>query len=58
MLFKWAALRAVHGLMFNGGNGANGANANAAAPPPVARTTITHVPGDPARKVEDRWQLP
>lgn len=58
MLLKWAALRAIHGLMFNGANGSNSDNANSAVPPPVARTTITHLPGDPSRKVEDWWQLP
>ena len=30
----------------------------ASAPPPAARTRITHVPGDPSHKVEDKWQLP
>ena len=58
MFLKLAALRTIHGMMFNGAGGANGGAANAANPPPVARTTFTHVPGDPSRKIEDRWQLP
>ena len=58
MFFNLALFRAFHGTML--GAGANGGQQPPAvsAPPPAARTRITHVGGDPSHKVEDKWQLP
>ena len=58
MFFKLSILRAIHGTMMGAGAAAGQQPPAAQAPPPAARTRITHVGGDPARKIEDKWQLP
>ena len=58
MLFQLSLLRAIHGTMLGAGGAAAAAPPVAPPPPPAARTRITHVPGDPTHRVEDRWQLP
>ena len=58
MLFKLSLLRAIHGTLLGAGGAAAAAPPVAPPPPPAARTRITHVPGDPTHRVEDRWQLP
>ena len=62
MLFKLAAMcRAFNGMMDGAGQDNGGSqrdNGPARQPPPVARTSITLIPGDPSRRVESCWQLP
>ena len=58
MILKLSLFRAFYGCMQQG-NGAAGGDPNGSQqPPPAARTTFTILPGNPARGVEDRWQLP
>ena len=58
MLFKLSLLRAFAGMM-QGGNGAGNGPGNGGRPtPPATRTAFNHDPGDPQRKVEDKWELP
>ena len=62
MPFLLALARGLSTLMVNGANNGGGGNGGGNNPPPprpaTSRTQFTHVPGNSARGIEDRWELP